>query len=128
MSDRGRSGPPAAAPGAQSAAAGDAPPAPAPAPAAFAYLGDALHGAGFRLAGGLAWTPAPGTEAAALRQACARAQAVLIAAEVAARLPPAQLAAALAAGAPPVAIVAGGDGASPLDPAQRVRAQLGLEP
>jgi len=96
--------------------------------AALAYVGDAFDAAGFRLAGARVFSPAPGGEAAALAQARSVAQLVLLSAEAAAALPRGDLEAALAALQPLVAIVPGAGGAvSPLDPAERVRAQLGLE-
>lgn len=95
---------------------------------ALAFIGDPLRCAGFRLAGFAVWSPAPGAETAALEAALAAAQAVFITAEIASRLPRARLDAVLAAGTPPVAILPGDDGKpSALDPAERVRAQLGLE-
>lgn len=93
-----------------------------------AYLGDAVTAAGFRLAGVRTWSPEVDEEAAALAQARAQAGVVLLAADLAARLPRAELEAALAALKPLVAIVPLADGRiSPLDPAERVRALLGLE-
>lgn len=95
---------------------------------AVAYVGNRLDAAGLRLAGVLALAPPPGEEAAAFEQARARAQAVLVAAEIVARLPAAQFEAALAAPSPLVAIVPETQQApSPLDPAERVRRILGLE-
>jgi vacuolar-type H+-ATPase subunit F/Vma7 len=95
---------------------------------ALAFIGDPLQCAGFRLAGFSTWSPAPGSEAAALEAARAVAQAVFISAEIAARVPRGRLDAALAAGTPPLAILPGDDGLpSALDPGERVRAQLGLE-
>ena len=93
-----------------------------------AYLGDPVSAAGFRLAGARTWTPEAGAESAALARARARAGVVLLSAEVADRLPRDELEAALAALRPLVAIVPDAAGTvSPLDPAERVRAQLGLE-
>ena len=94
---------------------------------ALAYLGDAAHAAGFRLAGARVFTPAPGEEAAVLAQARAQAEVVLLAAEVATALPRAELETALAALQPLLVIVPQREQISPLDPAERVRAQLGLE-
>jgi vacuolar-type H+-ATPase subunit F/Vma7 len=93
----------------------------------LAYIGDAVEAAGYRLAGARAYAPAPGEEAAALAQARGLAQVVLLSRGVAAALPRGDLEAALAALQPLVAIVPEGGGISPLDPAERVRAQLGLE-
>jgi vacuolar-type H+-ATPase subunit F/Vma7 len=97
-------------------------------PPTVAYIGDAVTAAGFRMAGVRTWSPAPGEEAAALAQARREAGVVLLSGEVAAALPAAQVDGALAALQPLVAIVPEPDAAlSPLDPAGRVRAQLGLE-
>jgi vacuolar-type H+-ATPase subunit F/Vma7 len=94
----------------------------------FAFVGNAVSAAGYRLAGARTWTPAPGEEAGAVAQARASARIVLLAAEVAAALPRAELDVMLAAPQPLLAIVPGAGGEiSPADPAQRVRAQLGLE-
>jgi vacuolar-type H+-ATPase subunit F/Vma7 len=94
---------------------------------ALAYVGGAVEAAGFRLAGAQAFTPAPGEEAAALARARAAAAVVLLSGEVAAALPRAALEAAQAALQPLLAIVPARGEVSPLDPAERVRAQLGLE-
>jgi vacuolar-type H+-ATPase subunit F/Vma7 len=93
----------------------------------LAYVGDAVQAAGYRLAGARVFTPAAGAEAAALAQAREAAQVVLLAPEVAAALPRGELEAALAALQPLLAIVPKDGEVSPLDPAERVRAQLGLE-
>jgi vacuolar-type H+-ATPase subunit F/Vma7 len=95
---------------------------------ALAYIGDPLQCAAYRLAGFATWSPEPGAELAALQAALAGTQAVFISTEMALRLPRSRLEKALAAGSPLVAIVprAGGR-ASELDPAERVRSQLGLE-
>ena len=93
----------------------------------LAYVGSAAEAAGFRLAGGRVFSPEAGEEAAALKQARSAAQVVLLSPEVAEALPRGDLDAALAALQPLVAIVPDGGGVSPLDPAERVRAQLGLE-
>jgi len=95
--------------------------------ATLAYVGDAVNAAGFRLAGARTFSPAPGEEAAALAQARSAAQVVLVSGEAAAAMPRAELDAALAALQPLVAIVPAGREISPCDPAERVRAQLGLE-
>ena len=95
---------------------------------ALAYIGDPLQCAAFRLAGFATWSPEPGAELAVLQAALAGRQAVLISAEVALRMPRPRLDQILAAGSPLVAIVPRTGGrASELDPAERVRAQLGLE-
>ena len=94
---------------------------------ALAYVGDAVDAAGFRLAGARVFTPAAGEEAAALAHARDIAQVVLLSRDVAAALPRGELEAALAALQPLAVIVPDGGEISPLDPAERVRAQLGLE-
>lgn len=94
--------------------------------ATVAYLGSAPEAAGFRLAGAL--TPATGTVADAFELALAQAAVVIVAAEVAAEIPAARLEAALARSAPLVVIAPQrGEPPHPLDPAERVRRQLGLE-
>src|SRR5512134_2793616 len=95
---------------------------------AFAYVGAAEDAAGFRLAGVRCWTP-QGDESAALRAALASGvEAVFITADVAERVARAELESALAAGRPLV-VVLPEPGRPPcrLDPAERVRAQLGLD-
>jgi vacuolar-type H+-ATPase subunit F/Vma7 len=95
---------------------------------AIAYVGDAVTAAGFRLAGALVFSPPPGGEAAALAQARAAARVVLLSGQAAEAIPRADLDAALAALQPLTAIVPGhGSELSAADPAERVRAQLGLE-
>jgi vacuolar-type H+-ATPase subunit F/Vma7 len=95
--------------------------------ASFAYVGDALDAAGLRLAGALVWSPAPGAEASALREARAVADLVLLTAEVAERLPRDELEAALQAARPFTVLLPEAGRPSAADPAERVRAQLGLE-
>jgi vacuolar-type H+-ATPase subunit F/Vma7 len=95
---------------------------------AIAYVGDAVTAAGFRLAGASVFSPVPGGEAGALAQARGAARVVLLSAEAAEAIPRADLDAALAALQPLTAIVPGRGGElSAADPAERVRAQLGLE-
>jgi vacuolar-type H+-ATPase subunit F/Vma7 len=94
---------------------------------ALAYVGDAVDAAGYRLAGARVFSPAAGEETAALGHARSAAQVVLLSREVAAALPRSALEAALAALQPLLAIVPEGGEISPLDPAERVRAQRGLE-
>lgn len=95
---------------------------------AIAYVGDPVTAAGFRLAGACVFSPAPGGEKAALAQARGAARVVLLSAEVAEAIPRAELDAALAALRPLTAIVPASTGElSGADPAERVRAQLGLE-
>jgi vacuolar-type H+-ATPase subunit F/Vma7 len=95
---------------------------------ALAYVGDAVDAAGFRLAGARVFTPAPGEEAAALARARPVAKVLLLSRQVAAALPRGELESTLAALQPLAAIVPDGDGISPFDPAESVRALLGLEP
>jgi vacuolar-type H+-ATPase subunit F/Vma7 len=95
--------------------------------AVLAYVGDAVESAGFRLAGARVYSPARGEEAAALAQAREAAQVVLLSPTIAAALPRSELEAAQAALQPLLAIVPGAGDVSPCDPAERVRAQLGLE-
>ncbi len=94
---------------------------------AFAYVGNTNDAAGFRLAGVRAWAPEPGAEAAAFRAACQGTEALFVTAEVAERVPRAELEMALAGRLPLVVLIASSDAPSPLDPAERVRAQLGLD-
>lgn len=94
---------------------------------ALAYVGDAVTAAGFRLAGARVFSPAPGAEGEALAQARATAEVVLLSAQVAAALPRGELEVAQAALQPLLAILPEGGEISPADPAERVRAQLGLE-
>lgn len=95
---------------------------------AFAYVGGAEDAAGFRLAGLRCWTPL-GDEPAVFAAALASgAEAVFITAAVAERLPRDALEAALAAGRPLVVLLPEPDQPpSRLEPAERVRAQLGLD-
>ena len=96
--------------------------------APFAYIGNALEAAAWRLAGAAAFAPDAGDETLALKQASRAAEVVLLEAQVAARLPPAVLEAALARVSPLVAIVPDTNTAPlPIDPPERVRRQLGLE-
>jgi vacuolar-type H+-ATPase subunit F/Vma7 len=95
---------------------------------ALAFVGDALQAAAFRLIGAQCWAPEPGAERAAFAAACDAAEAVFITAAIAEHLPRAELDAALAAGRPLLLLVpAPGTEPSALDPAERVRAQLGLD-
>lgn len=96
--------------------------------AAFAYVGDAVESAAFRLIGARCWAPSPGGETAAVRAALRAAESVFITAVVAQRLPRAELDAALASGRPLLVIIPAPAGEPcTLDPAERARAQLGLE-
>jgi vacuolar-type H+-ATPase subunit F/Vma7 len=95
---------------------------------AFAYVGDSVQAAGFRLIGAKCWVPEPGNERAEFLAARKEAEAVFISPAIAERLPRTELDAALAAGRPLLLLVpTPGTDPSPLDPAERVRAQLGLD-
>lgn len=96
--------------------------------AAFAYVGSAIEAAAFRLIGAQCWSPALGEEPAAVRAALCAAESVFITCEVAQCLPRAELDSALASGRPLLVIIPAPDGEPcALDPAERARAQLGLE-
>jgi vacuolar-type H+-ATPase subunit F/Vma7 len=94
---------------------------------AFAYVGSAVEAAAYRLIGAACWAPGGGEEAAALRSALQAAEAVFLTASIAERLPRADLDAALASGHPLVVIIPEPKRPCPLDPAERTRAQLGLD-
>ena len=95
---------------------------------AFAYVGDSVQAAGFRLIGAKCWVPEPGGERAALLAARQEAEAVFISPAIAEQLPRTELDAALAAGRPLLLLVpTPGADPSPLEPAERVRTQLGLD-
>jgi vacuolar-type H+-ATPase subunit F/Vma7 len=95
---------------------------------AFAYVGNAEDAAGFRLAGVRCWAPRDDARAALRAALASGVEVVFVTTDMAQTLPRAELDAALAAGHPLLVLVPEPDGeASPLDPAQRVRAQLGLE-
>lgn len=99
-----------------------------PAGAQLLYVGDAARAAGYRLGGFATLTPATGQEAAAIEQAMRQASIVVLDADIAERLPRARLEAWLAGGSPPFLIAPRSDGtSSALDPAERVRIQLGLD-
>jgi hypothetical protein len=92
------------------------------------YVGSAARAAGHRLGGFVAVTPERGQEGPAVEAALLHASIVVLEAEVAERLPRARLESLLAAGSPPILIAPHADGTpSALDPAERVRIQLGLE-
>lgn len=91
------------------------------------HVGDARSAAGFRLAGARVLTPARGDEAAALQDARAAADLVLVDSTVAAALPEAILREAVTALHPLVLVIGDVDGAVPVpDIAARLRTQLGL--
>lgn len=92
------------------------------------YLGDEVSAAGYRLAGALVRTPAPGEEAAALDWACQQAPLVLVSAAVAQGVPESALRTATAALSPLVLVVPDLQRQVPLaDLAARLRLQLGLD-
>jgi vacuolar-type H+-ATPase subunit F/Vma7 len=97
---------------------------------AFAYVGAAEDAAGLRLAGVRCWSAhGDGTGAEAFRAALASgAEVVFLTAAIAEALPRAELDAARAGGRPlGVLLPEPGRPLSRLDPAERVRAQLGLD-
>ena len=92
------------------------------------FVGDEVTAAGYRLAGVRTRVPARGAETAALRDACADAPLVIVAAATAVHVDPPTLRAALAALAPLVVVVPGAaDDMVPPDIAVRLRTQLGLQ-
>lgn len=96
---------------------------------ALAYLGNLQDAAGWRLAGAYAVTPDPGCEVQALATLRSNASVVLVSTAVAQALPPDVLDPALTA-LHPLVLVLPDDRAgqtSAIDPAERVRRQLGLE-
>lgn len=97
-------------------------------PSPIAFVGDAIMASGYRLAGVTVHVPPPGEEVAAFDRARGEAHVVLVALETALKIPPAELEQAVATPAPLVLIVPDPHGRpSPVDPAARVRSQLGLE-
>lgn len=96
--------------------------------APIAFVGDAIMATGYRLAGVAVHVPPSGEEVAAFERARSEAKVVLVALDIALRIPLGRLEQAIAAPAPLVLIVPDLDGrGSPVDPAARVRRQLGLE-
>jgi len=94
----------------------------------IAFVGDAIMASGYRLAGVAVHVPPVGEEVAAFERARSEAKVVLVALDVALKIPLPRLEQAIAAQAPLVLIVPDLDGRpSPVDPAARVRRQLGLE-
>lgn len=92
------------------------------------YIGDAVNGAGFRLAGVEVRVPEPGAAAAMFEAARAQAPLVLVSVALAAQLPERQLAAAIAARTPLTVLVPDPVGGAPMpDLAKRLRGQLGME-
>jgi len=95
---------------------------------AFAYVGCEIEAAAFRLVGAKCWSPAAGEEVTALHAAQQAAEVVFLDAETAARLPRADLDTALVGGHALLVIVPPPENERfALEPAERVRAQLGLE-
>ncbi len=94
---------------------------------ALAYVGNAIDAAGFRLAGVQSWAPEAGGELVAFQAARTAAEAVFITIAVAEQLPRPELNAALMAGRPLLVLIPEGGAPNPLDPAERVRSQLGLD-
>jgi vacuolar-type H+-ATPase subunit F/Vma7 len=97
-------------------------------PVPIAFVGDAVMASGYRLAGVAVHVPEAGEELAAFERARSESAVVLVALDTALKLPLARLERETGAQAPLVLIVPDPDGrASPVDPAARVRRQLGLE-
>jgi vacuolar-type H+-ATPase subunit F/Vma7 len=97
-------------------------------PVPIAFVGDAIMASGYRLAGVSVHVPEAGEELAAFERARSEAAVVLVALDTALKLPLARLEREVGAQAPLVLIVPDPDGRpSPVDPAARVRRQLGLE-
>jgi vacuolar-type H+-ATPase subunit F/Vma7 len=96
--------------------------------ASFVFIGDEAAAAGWRLAGATPRVCPPGAESEALAAALDEAVLVLLAAEVAARIPEAQLRAALRRVTPVTVVVPDLREAVPYpDMAERMRRQLGIE-
>lgn len=93
----------------------------------FSYVGNDVDAAGFRLAGVRTWAPRAGEVLAAFSNAADGSDAVFISSRIAEALPRAVLDAALLAERPLLVLVPDATTTSPLDPAERVRAQLGIE-
>lgn len=94
---------------------------------AFAYVGNDVDAAVFRLAGVRTWVPRAGEALAAFTDATTGSDAVFITSQVAEALPRTVLDAALLAERPLLVLVPDATTTSALDPAERVRAQLGIE-
>ena len=90
-----------------------------------AYVGNEANAAGYRLAGARPYVPAPGTVAAALEQACAESDVVILSAACAQRLPAARVESLVSRVSPLLFVVPD----APLeDIGARLRRELGLEP
>ncbi len=91
------------------------------------FIGDRVTAAGFRLGGAMVEIPEPGTEVMVFRDALKTRDLIILAAEVAARLPEALLANAQTAGTPLVLIIPDVRGLhEPEDIAASLRRQLGM--
>lgn len=93
----------------------------------FAYIGNEVDAAGFRLAGIAAQAPRAGEVAAAFVAAQSASEVLFLSTQAAAQLPRALLDSALAAERPLLVLLPDGAHGDELDPAARVRVQLGLE-
>lgn len=92
-----------------------------------ALIGDELTGLGFRLAGADCYRPAPGEVPALLQRLAGEVSLILIAAELAATLPPDLLRQARLAQRPLVLVIPDVQGrVGPPDLAASVRRQLGM--
>jgi vacuolar-type H+-ATPase subunit F/Vma7 len=93
------------------------------------YVGDEIGAAGWRLAGAQVHVPARGAETAALTQALAQAQLVLLSADVAQRVESATLQQAATALTPLLLVLPDTQGRTAAPAlAARLRLQLGMEP
>ncbi|MBF0284231.1 MAG: Vacuolar H+transporting two-sector ATPase F subunit [Magnetococcales bacterium] len=91
------------------------------------FVGDALTGAGWRLAGATTLVPSPGEEETFFRQALRQGELVIVTAQTAQRLPRKLLEAAAVAQSPQVLIAPdAAGGAAPQDLAAALRSQMGL--
>lgn len=96
--------------------------------ASIVFIGDEVAAAGWRLAGAQARIPERGGEGAALDAALGEAALVLLAAEVAARIPEAEVRSALRRVAPVTVVVPDLRESVPYpDVPARMRRQLGIE-
>lgn len=90
-----------------------------------AYVGNEANAAGYRLAGARPYVPTPGAVAAALEQACAGSDVVILSAACAQRLPAARVESLVSQVSPLLFVVPD----APLeDIGARLRRELGLEP
>lgn len=91
------------------------------------YIGNDADAAGLRLAGVAAWAPRADELAAVFEAARSASDVVLLSMQAASRLPRAELEGALIAERPLLVLLPDDGSRDELDPAARVRAQLGLE-